>query len=84
MTLLLENDFVAVLRRHLRFLAPDAELDWDRPLRDLGLNSLSSIDLLLELEEALDVQFADDQLSPESFATARSLWAATRSAAAAA
>ncbi|MBX7098035.1 MAG: hypothetical protein K1X89_10005 [Myxococcaceae bacterium] len=71
-----EEKFVAVLRPHLRFLAPGAPVDWERSLKDLGLNSLSSVNLLVDLEEAFDLTFSDDQLAPESFATARTLWKA--------
>jgi acyl carrier protein len=76
-----ETAFLEVVRRYLRFLPADQPLDWDRPLRELGLNSMSSINLLLDVEVELGVTFTPELLSPESFSTARALWSATQVAA---
>jgi acyl carrier protein len=44
-------------------------------LKDLGLDSLASIDLLLELEDEFDVVFSDELFSTEkTFENANTLW----------
>src|SRR5204863_6516932 len=44
--------FVAILRRHLRYLPPEDELTPDAPLRALGLDSMAAVALMLDLEDA--------------------------------
>lgn len=63
----------AVLRRHLRLLAPEAALPPGEPLGNLGLDSMAAINLLLELETAFGIQIPDDLLSAETFETFASL-----------
>jgi acyl carrier protein len=43
-------------------------------LKDLGLDSLASIDLLLELEDEFDVVFPDELLTEKTFENANTLW----------
>lgn len=62
-----------VLHRFLPFLDDGAPIDPDTPLADYGLDSLALISLMLELEDALDIVFPDDELNPAAFATARIL-----------
>lgn len=62
-----------VLRRHLRFVDELEAIPPDSELIDLGLDSLSAINLLLELEEEFGVAFPDELLSPETFRTAANL-----------
>ena len=54
----------AVLRPHLRFLEGNAPLGRDQPLGDLGLDSMAAVNLLLDLEQAFDVQIPDEGLYP--------------------
>ncbi|TKC20147.1 acyl carrier protein [Robertmurraya kyonggiensis] len=46
----------------------------DENLRDLGLDSLATIELLLEIEEYYDISFPDEYLSEKTFSTANQLW----------
>lgn len=64
---------VTVLRDHLKYLKAGEELDFEQTLGDLGLDSMSAIDLLFGLEEAFEVSFPDALLNEETFRTARSL-----------
>jgi acyl carrier protein len=66
--------FERVMRANLRLLADDEELDPHVPLSDLGLDSMRTIQLMLELEAAFGVTFPDESLTPETFATAEALW----------
>ncbi len=68
----------AVLRPHLRFLEGNAPLGRDQPLGDLGLDSMAAVNLLLDLEQAFDVQIPDDLLSAETFETFASVEATFR------
>lgn len=66
---------VGLLTRHLRDVP--ADVDWDTVvLTDLGLDSMSAIELVLELEEELGVQFPEELLVRETFGTLRALEAA--------
>jgi acyl carrier protein len=68
-------ELIDVVRRHLRFPGPDP--DWDQAgLRDLGLDSMSAIELVLDIEMVFDVVFPDELLVIETFATLTSLEAA--------
>lgn len=66
--------FVALVRRHLKYLDPAAELDPDRELKPLGLDSMAGVDLLLDLEDEFGVVLPDRYLTQETFSTVRSLW----------
>jgi acyl carrier protein len=68
--------FEAVMRGHLPYLGPDEEIAPDLRLREVGLDSLGMVALLVELEQAFDLQFRDDVLDVEIFTTAGSLWKA--------
>jgi acyl carrier protein len=68
--------FIELVRARLKYLPPGADIDLDCELRDLGLDSLAAIDLLLDLEEAYGAALPDQFLNAETFRTARTLWAA--------
>jgi acyl carrier protein len=70
-----DDEFEALLRQHLPFIAPDEKLSSGSPLRDFGLDSLGTVELLANLESRYDVRFTDDALAPESFETPKVLWA---------
>ncbi|MCP2258142.1 acyl carrier protein [Streptoalloteichus tenebrarius] len=67
-------EFEALLRPHLPALAADQELPGDTRLADLGLDSLSTVNLLIELENGFGVSFPDELLTAETFETADTLW----------
>jgi acyl carrier protein len=62
-----------VLRQHLPLLG-DTPLEPGTKLADAGLDSLGTVALLVELEEALAVVVPDDRLGAGTFETAGSLW----------
>jgi nodulation protein F len=67
-------EFETVLRGHLPFLGPDEKITADLPLREMGLDSMGIVALLVDLEGAFDVRFHDDALVIEVFNTAGTLW----------
>src|SRR5882724_9424939 len=71
-----EQTFTQLLRPHLKYLAAGADLDPNSLLRDHGLDSAASIDLLLAIEDAYSITMPDRYLTEETFATAHSLWVA--------
>ncbi|MDF9507621.1 phosphopantetheine-binding protein [Bacillus cereus] len=66
-----KEEFVKVLER---FIDVDVEKNWEVELSDLGLDSMVSIELLLEIEEWCDITFPDELLTAETFLSAKSLW----------
>ena len=69
------SDYEQLLRAYLPMLPPDAALPANRRLTELGLDSLSTVGLLVELEDKLGVEVPDQALTAETFETAESLWA---------
>ncbi|BFO16804.1 hypothetical protein SHKM778_31920 [Streptomyces sp. KM77-8] len=69
-------DFEEVVRGFLPFLDEGEPLTAETDLRDAGLDSLGTVELLGKLEAQYDVRFADEALSPETFTTPGTLWAA--------
>lgn len=68
------EEFEKLLRSYLPLLRADGPLAPTVPLADLGLDSLSTVGLLVDVEDAFGVQLPDDALTPDTFATAASLW----------
>ncbi|HEX8115350.1 MAG TPA: phosphopantetheine-binding protein [Kofleriaceae bacterium] len=75
---MLEQRFLAILRRHLPLIAPSDELALDAPLRELGLDSMATVRLVMELERELGVVLPDSRLTIETFMDAASVWDAVR------
>ncbi|WP_405059954.1 phosphopantetheine-binding protein [Kribbella sp. NBC_01505] len=61
------------VRAHLPLLPDEAELPPDAELVSLGLDSLGTVTLLLELEETFAIEIPDELLSASTFATMASL-----------
>ncbi|MFC6093992.1 acyl carrier protein [Saccharothrix sp. BKS2] len=72
--------FTALLTRFLPARG-DRELTPESSLRDLGLDSMQSIELLFAIEDEFRVSLADDDLTDTTFATAGNLWRAVSAAA---
>ncbi len=74
--------FVQLLTPFLPLLR-NQELTENVRLRDLGLDSMKSIDLLFGIEDAFKVSLSDEDLNDSTFATAGNLWKAISAAQAA-
>ncbi|EEL19872.1 acyl carrier protein [Bacillus toyonensis] len=46
----------------------------NKDLKELGLDSLASIELLLEIEEAYEIIFPDELLTEDTFSSSHNLW----------
>jgi acyl carrier protein len=62
-----------VLREHLTLVAPGEEVPQDSTLRELGLDSMNAINLMLDLEGEFGVVFPDSMLNEETFRSGRTL-----------
>jgi acyl carrier protein len=72
-------DFVKLLAPFLPLLR-DRTLTEDMSLRDLGLDSMKSIDLLFGIEDVFGIALPDEDLNDHTFATAGNLWSAVANA----
>lgn len=71
-TSVLHCDVIELVCRHVRFAQPGE--DWAAVrLVDLGLDSMSAIDLVLDIEDRLGIVFPDELLVAETFETAMTL-----------
>ncbi|MFB7652470.1 MULTISPECIES: phosphopantetheine-binding protein [unclassified Streptomyces] len=69
-----DDQFEEILRTFLPFLPPQEPLPADEELKDLGLDSLGTVQLLGGLEETYQIRFRDSALTMETFRTAGVLW----------
>lgn len=69
----MDANFVALLRSHLKY-AGDAPITAGSSLRDLGLDSMRSIELLFAVEDTYGVAIPDERLTDDTFETAETLW----------
>lgn len=70
----MDDRLEACIRTQARRLADDAVIDPSVPLVDIGIDSLGTIQLLVDVEQRFDIVFPDEMLTPEVFATPASLW----------
>lgn len=64
-----------ILRPRLRFLKEGDAVPMDEDLGRLGLDSMASIDLLMDIESQLGVQIPDEMMTVDTFATGNHLLA---------
>lgn len=63
----------ALLAAHARLLVPADQLTEDSDLYEAGLTSLSTVNLMLAIEEHFDVEFLDRMLGRKTFGSIRAL-----------
>jgi acyl carrier protein len=68
------RDYTNLLRTYLP-LSGSAPLQPSHQLVDLGLDSLNTVALLVEIEEVFGVAIPDDLITADIFDTVESLWA---------
>lgn len=69
-TTTLEQRLVHLLRRRLLYYETDQPLDLDRPLTELGLDSLGKVQLILEVEDTFGLLIPESDLTEANFETA--------------
>jgi acyl carrier protein len=66
------TQFEECLRRHLRS-AKSASINYDVELAQLGLDSMTAVAVLLDMEKTFNIRFPDDMLVEGTFRTAGKL-----------
>jgi len=66
------TQFEQCLRRYLRLVKPDS-IKYDVELVQLGLDSMTAIALLVDLEKTFNIRFPDDMVVEGTFRTAEAL-----------
>ena len=74
----LKRSLQRCLRQHLPLISPGDEINMAAELAFAGLDSMSAISLLLDLEQTFSITFPDTMLNRETFRTGESLLAAIR------
>ncbi|MEO6969306.1 MAG: phosphopantetheine-binding protein [Chthoniobacterales bacterium] len=69
--------FDQCLRRHLRLLKPGS-IDDTVGLVQLGLDSMTAVALLMDMEKTFDIRFPDEMIVEDTFRTAGALKNAVR------
>ncbi len=69
----LTGRLVEVLRRHLRGASTGRPLAMETSLVDLGLDSLSAMNVLLDLEDCLGVRIPESMVNAGTFSTVATL-----------
>jgi acyl carrier protein len=67
-----------VLKEHGRLGVDIAELGEDGDLYEAGMTSHASVNVMLGLEEAFDIEFPDELLQKQTFQTIRAIRAAVQ------
>ena len=67
-----------IARQAIPGLPPQTEIAADQDLRDFGLTSVGSVNLMLALEAAYDLAIPDAELTPANFRTIATIEAMVR------
>jgi acyl carrier protein len=71
--LVMNAQLETVLKRYLVLVPEGQDVPLETELPALGLDSMSALTLLLELEEKFDISFSDSLLNATTFRSAKSL-----------
>lgn len=70
---MLINEIQALVVQHARLNCDPKKITPDANLYDLGLTSLTTVNLMLALEDHFDIEFPDQLLSRKTFESVRAL-----------
>ena len=70
-----ENSIITGVRKFIEtnILAPGIKLEEETNLQNAGVDSFSTVEIILFIERNYSIAIPDDQLVPENFKTLRSL-----------
>lgn len=71
---MLDPEFEGLLRKHIKYLSISQSLDEHSQLKEYGLDSIASVNLLLDIEDTYDIIMPDKYLVEATFSTAYALW----------
>jgi acyl carrier protein len=69
----MQDEIRDVLAAHGRMAVDPREVDAEADLYQLGLTSHASVDVMLALEDAFDIEFPDEVLKKSTFASVRNI-----------
>ncbi|MEU6718010.1 phosphopantetheine-binding protein [Nonomuraea sp. NPDC046802] len=69
-----DHQFELLMRKALRLLEPQNPLPPDVSTARMGLDSLTTVELLLGVEETYGILIPDDMVGPRLFTTPQVLW----------
>jgi acyl carrier protein len=69
----MQDQIREVLAAHGRMAVDASEVDDQADLYDLGLTSHASVDVMLALEDAFDIEFPDEVLKKSTFASVHNI-----------
>ncbi|GAA1976465.1 phosphopantetheine-binding protein [Kitasatospora viridis] len=72
------QQFEDILRPFLPYLYDDQSLTPDLDLRDLGLDSLAAVGVMVALEEGFGITIPDEAFDDATVSTPASLWTTVR------
>jgi acyl carrier protein len=75
----MQDEIRDVLAAHGRMAVDPHEVDDEADLYKLGLTSHASVDVMLALEDAFDIEFPDEVLKKSTFESVRNIPQATES-----
>lgn len=70
---MLKQDVRSILSNHCRLSVDLSSLDDNSDLYDAGLTSLTTVNVMLAIEDHFDIEFDDQMLSRETFQSINSL-----------
>ena len=70
---MIQNKVRDVLVAHGRMAVDPREVDAQADLYELGLTSHASVDVMLALEDAFDIEFPDEVLKKSTFASVHNI-----------
>ena len=79
----LGNQLLEIARPHLKFLEEGSDFSTTDLLADAGLDSMASINFLLDIEDELGIEIPDELIEENSFETIRTVTALVATAQAA-
>ncbi len=69
-------EFERILRQHCRFVDAATPVDPDASLAVLGIDSLATLSVIVEIEDAFSVVVPDTMLTSDDFGSPGSMWRA--------
>lgn len=68
----MDKKFIEIVNNFLQIELTSQNVEEN--LKELGLDSMASIELLLEIETEYELAFPDELLTEETFSSAKNLW----------
>lgn len=71
---MIDKELINLVKSHLNRIEEEGSIDVNMDLYEMGLDSLGTINLLLDIEEHYEVMIPDEYLTDDALSTISSLW----------